>query len=97
MFTHPANRFDLPFTTLTGMVDCDRYHDAWINVPAHWHDVTFTGVLPKGTPVAQCFPIKRESWGARTAAFTEDETRRTHELLHEIGREKGVYRKRFRA
>ena len=30
LFTHPVNRFDLPFTTLTGMVDCDRYHDNWI-------------------------------------------------------------------
>jgi hypothetical protein len=25
LFTHPVNRFDLPFTTLTGLVDCDRF------------------------------------------------------------------------
>ena len=25
LFTHPVNRFDLPFTTLSGLVDCDRY------------------------------------------------------------------------
>jgi hypothetical protein len=31
LFTHPFNRFDLPFTTLTGLVDCDRYHDNWIH------------------------------------------------------------------
>lgn len=97
LFMHPVNRFDLPFTTLTGLVDCDRYHDAWINFPAHWHDANFTGVLPKGTPVAQCFPIKRESWTVRTAAFTEEETQRTHDLLNAIGREKGVYRRQFRA
>jgi hypothetical protein len=30
-FTHPVNRFDLPFTTLSGLVDCDRYHDNWIH------------------------------------------------------------------
>jgi hypothetical protein len=97
LFTHPANRFDLPFTTLTGLVDCDRYHDVPINFPAHWRDGAFSGVLPKGTPVAQCIPIKRENWGARTASFTEAEAQRTHDVIDAIGREKGVYRRRFRA
>jgi hypothetical protein len=96
-FTHPANRADLPFTTLTGLVDCDRYHHTWINFPACWHDAGFSGVLPKGTPIAQCIPVKREKWVARTAAFTDEESRRTHELVAEIGREKGVYRRRYRA
>ena len=40
-FTHPANRFDLPITTLSGLVDCDRYVDNWIHFPAHWHDKNF--------------------------------------------------------
>ena len=97
LFTHPANRFDLPFTTLTGMVDCDRYHDAWINFPAHWHDAGFKGVLPKGTPIAQCYPIKREAWEVRTAPLTDDEAQRAHEVVSDIAREKGVYRKRYRA
>jgi hypothetical protein len=97
MFTHPVNRFDLPFTTLTGLVDSDRYHDAWINFPAHWHDTNFSGVLPKGTPVAQCFPVRRETWAVRTATFTDEEAQRTHEVLNAIGREKGVYRRRYRA
>ena len=97
LFTHPVNRFDLPFTTLTGLVDCDRYHDAWIHFPAHWHDANFSGVLPKGTPVAQCFPVKRETWVARTAAFTDEETQRAHDLPAAIDRETGVYRRQFRA
>jgi hypothetical protein len=95
--THPANRFDLPFTTITGWVDCDRYCDAWIHFPAHWRDEGFSGVLPKGTPVAQCIPVRREPWVARTSAFTPDEAQRTHDLIHAIGREKGVYRRQFRA
>jgi len=97
LFTHPVNRFDLPFTTLTGLVDCDCYHDAWINFPAHWRDPGFTGVLARGTPVAQCFPIRREAWAMQTAAFTADETRQARELLGDIRREKGIYRRRFRA
>jgi hypothetical protein len=97
LFTHPANRFDLPFTTLTGLVDCDRYHDVPINFPAHWRDISFSGTLPRGTPVAQCIPIKRESWSARTAALTQEEAQRTHDLTNAIAREPGVYRRRFRA
>jgi hypothetical protein len=97
LFTHPVNRPDLPFTTLTGLVDCDLYHDVWIHFPAHWRDEAFTGVLPKGTPVAQCIPVKRETWTARTATFTDEETQRAHALMGEIGRDRGVYRRRFRA
>jgi hypothetical protein len=97
LFTHPFNRFDLPFTTLTGQVDCDRYHDNWIHFPAHWHDANFSGVLPRGTPVAQCLPIKRENWVARTAAFTGEETQQTHDLMTEMLRKTGVYRRQFRA
>jgi hypothetical protein len=97
LFTHPANRFDLPFTTLTGLVDCDLYHDNWIHFPAHWHDTNFSGVLPKGTPVAQCMPVKRESWVARTATFTKEEAQRAHDLTTAIYRETGIYRRQFRA
>jgi hypothetical protein len=97
MFTHPANRFDLPFTTLTGLVDCDRYHQSWIHFPARWHDEGFSGVLPRGTPVAQCFPVKRETWTLRTEAFTDADAQQTHDLMAAIRREKGVYRRKFRA
>jgi hypothetical protein len=97
LFTHPANRFDLPFTTLTGLVDCDRYHDLWIHFPARWNDMSFSGVLPRGTPVAQCIPVRREAWTLRTAAFTDADAQRASVLMNDIGREKGVYRRRFRA
>jgi hypothetical protein len=96
-FTHPVNRFDLPFTTLTGLVDCDRYRDTWINFPAQWRDPGFQGVLPKGTPIAQCIPVRRETWSARTDVFTEEHAQRTHDLLSAIRRERGVYRRSFRA
>ncbi|MBX3484194.1 hypothetical protein [Phenylobacterium sp.] len=97
LFTHPANRFDLPFTTLTGMVDCDRYTDAWINFPAHWRDPDFRGVLPRGTPVAQCVPVRRERWRAEIGVMGEAEAVAAQALTADIRRERGVYRKRFRA
>lgn len=97
LFTHPFNRFDLPFTTLTGLVDCDRYHDAWIHFPAVWRDAGFSGVLPRGTPVAQCIPVRREAWSASAAPMSSDEAHAAHATIEAIAREKGVYRRRFRA
>jgi hypothetical protein len=96
LFTHPVNRLDLPFTTLTGMVDCDRYHDSWIHFPAYWHDIDFQGVLAKGTPIAQCFPIKRDTWTAQIESFSPEAAGRVRDLTAEIAREKGVYRRLFR-
>ena len=96
-FTHPINRFDLPFTTLSGMVDCDRFRDSWIHFPANWHDVNFNGVVPKGTPFVQCLPVKRESWVAQIAPLTGEETQRVHDLTKAISREPGLYRRKFRA
>jgi hypothetical protein len=97
LFTHPVNRLDLPFTTLTGMVDCDLYHESWIHFPAYWRDMDFQGVLAKGTPVAHCFPIKREKWALSPRSFTDGEAGRVRDLTAEIAAEKGVYRRRFRA
>ncbi|MEW9366007.1 hypothetical protein, partial [Klebsiella pneumoniae] len=64
---------------------------------AHWHDTNFNGVLPRGTPVAQCFPVKRENWVAQTAAMTPDETARAQELSNKMAREPGLYRRQFRS
>ena len=55
------------------------------------------GVLPKGTPVAQCLPVKRESWVAHTAPFTAEETQRVQKLTKAINHEPGLYRRKFRA
>lgn len=96
-FTHPANRFDLPFTTLSGLVDSDRYIDNWIHFPAHWHDVNFRGVVPKGTPVAQCIPVRRDKWTSEVSSFTADDTRRVHELRNAMRRDPDLYRRQFRA
>ncbi len=97
LFTHPSNRADLPFTTLTGIVDCDQYRDSWIHFPAQWRDPDFKGLLPRGTPIAQCIPIKREDWVANIATFANGDAERARALTREISREKGVYRRRFRA
>jgi hypothetical protein len=97
LFTHPVNRADLPFTTLTGLVDCDTFRHSPVNFPARWHDVSFNGVLPKGTPVAQCLPVKRESWAGRFEVLSDAAATRMIETRTAIARETDVYRRQFRA
>jgi len=97
LFTHPANRLDLPFRTLTGLVDCDLFHDAFINFPAIWHDHSFAGVLERGTPIAQCVPIRREVWSETTGPFSPEDAARADSLVGTIRREKSVYRRNFRS
>jgi hypothetical protein len=97
LFTHPFNRDDLPFTTIAGMVDTDSYTDNLINFPARWHDPNFSGVLPKGTPVAQCIPVKRELWTSQCEALSRDAAERLHETAVKIANEFGIYRREFRA
>ena len=60
LITNPLHR-DLPFTILTGVVDTDTYNYP-INFPFVLKDKNWEGIIPKGTPIAQIIPIKRESW-----------------------------------
>jgi hypothetical protein len=60
LYTHPLNRFDLPFFTMSGIVDTDNF-EIPVNLPFIIKE-GFMGKIPKGTPLAQVIPIKRESW-----------------------------------
>ena len=62
IFTHPFNRSDLPFSTLTGVVDTDTYP---ISIKFPFQLLEFEGdsiIIKKGTPLCQMIPIKREPW-----------------------------------
>jgi hypothetical protein len=97
LITHPINRDDLPFRALTGLVDCDRYHDAFMQFPARWVDPNFNGVLPMGTPVVQCLPVKRESWSLQFDAMTEAEKHKVYDMSAGVAGSTGLYRHQFRA
>jgi hypothetical protein len=59
--SHPAHREDLPFTTMSAIVDTDKF-----NSPVHFiftlKNPSFEGLIPAGTPMAQILPFKRERW-----------------------------------
>ena len=67
LFFHPQYRFDLPFITLSGIVDTDKY-DLPLNLPFLIKE-GFEGMIPKGTPIAQIIPIKRDSWKSSITKF----------------------------
>jgi hypothetical protein len=95
--THPINRADLPFRLLTGMVDSDRFSDVGILFPAVWTDPRYEGVLPAGTPVAQCFPIAREALELAFEPLTPPAQQRYDQTGAALLAKPGVYRRRFRA
>lgn len=77
LVTHPFNRYDLPFLTLTGVIDTDRSLRGIVaNI---WLRDDFEGIIEKGTPIAQCLPFKREDWEMERTKFDPEES-----LAHEF-------------
>lgn len=71
LITHPLNRHDLPFTTLTGIIDSGIVMSPHGNVPFYLKK-NFTGVIPQGTPVAQIIPFSQKKWQLKeTKGLTE--------------------------
>jgi len=66
IYTHPFNRPDLPFYTLSGIVDTDRHPNS-IFIPFFLKN-NFEGIIEAGTPIAQIIPFKRESWESKKGA-----------------------------
>jgi hypothetical protein len=60
LVTHPLNRHDLPFVTTSGVIDSGYFGVAG-NIPFFIKE-GFTGVIPKGTPIAQIIPYERKEW-----------------------------------
>lgn len=71
LYTHPFNRYELPFLSLTGIIDNDKYYMEKIaNHPFFIKD-TFTGIIPSGTPMFQMIPIKRDAWKSSFEDYNE--------------------------
>ena len=69
LYTHPLNRVDLPFQTLSGIIDTDDWS---VTGPVPFLiKKGFQGVIPKGTPIYQMTFVKREDWQSLIAPFDE--------------------------
>ena len=61
---------DLPFYTLGGVLDTDKWGEAG-NHPFLLKK-GFEGIIPKGTPIVQVIPFKRENWKAKVTTNSKD-------------------------
>jgi hypothetical protein len=63
LYMTPLNRVDLPFEFMSGIVDNDGFSQSEerSNIPFYIKK-SFHGLIPKGTPMLQMIPIKRENW-----------------------------------
>lgn len=91
LITHPMNRYDLPFYVQSGIVESDIW-----GLPvfiAFFLKRNFRGVIPKGTPIMQIIPFKRDSW--ELEVIDTDEELDKHELKAENRRSRlyGYYKK----
>lgn len=88
LFTHPLNRYDLPFYCSSAIVDTDIW-----GLPTFipfFLKRGFSGIIPKGTPLFQMIPIKRDDWELDIDMSEEkywknkerEEKRRTHITAH---------------
>jgi hypothetical protein len=64
LLTHPINRHDLPFTTLTGIVDGGLVMGPTGSIPFYIKN-GFEGIIPQGTPIAQLIPFRQENWSSK--------------------------------
>ena len=80
LFTQPMHRESV-FTILPGIVDTDTY-TAPVNFPFVVNDPNFEGLIPKGTPIAQVIPFKREGWQMEIGSQKEliEQNSITHKL-----------------
>jgi hypothetical protein len=69
LVTQPLNRFDLPFTTTSGIMDGDKFSLGG-EIP-FFLEKDFVGVIPAGTPIAQLIPIKREYWTSEVLSHNQ--------------------------
>lgn len=89
LLTHPLNRFDLPFTTMSAIVDSDCVMSGG-SVPFFVKE-GFEGIIPKGTPIFQVLPFKREGWqSVRDESLLNESLQSFYQSLSVIA---GWYRK----
>jgi len=89
LITQPLNRFDLPFTCVSGIVDEGV---PWTGKFSFFLKEGFEGIIPKETPFAQIIPFKTENWKSETL---EDFSQQAKEISHKKQTYISGYYKKF--
>jgi len=84
LITHPLNRHDLPFTTLSGVVDGGYVLAANGQLPFYIKQ-GFEGIIPQGTPIAQLIFFRNEFWTSKETKginkIAEFQTKKARNLI----------------
>ena len=84
MFVHPVNRYDLPFRSFGGIVETDTYNLP-VNFPFQITKVPEDKyIIPKGTPVIQAIPFKREDWKSSEKLLDYSEHAKNYDSLKSV-------------
>ena len=92
LYTHPLNRYDLPFTTLTGVVDGNFVLQAGANTPFYLKE-DFEGIIEQGTPIVQIIPFLQQSWHSKLTKGVVKEGEKNNTIGNSLL--SGSYKKRF--
>jgi hypothetical protein len=75
LLCHPFNRIELPFYTIGGIVDADKYNASiGGNIPFYIKK-GFSGTIPLGTPLYQIIPFKRDNWKSVFEKYNENKAK----------------------
>jgi hypothetical protein len=96
LFIPLINREQPEIEIFSGLVDTDRY-DAVVNLPFFLKVTGKTFILPKGTPICQLIPVKRNDFTMVVRAATPDETLAKQRMNSVLDSALGWYRQHIRA
>jgi hypothetical protein len=93
IYLHPINRFDLPFFTISGIIDNDKMNTPGL-MPFFLKN-NFSGIVPQGTPFVQIIPFKREDWVSEEVMYSINDIIERHQEQSNKFRvpEGGAYKK----
>lgn len=91
LMTHPFNRWDLPFTVTSAIMDSDEWWTGG-NIPFFFQE-NWTGVIPSGTPFCQLIPIKRSSWVSYKSLLSTSRVQHLSEKVSNRDNNIGWYKK----
>ena len=77
--THPMHNLDLPYLTMSGIVDTDKVTSRY-PYPV-FIKKGFSGIIKSGTPLLQVIPFKREDYEAEIIDFDKEDAGRVQEIL----------------
>jgi len=93
LFTHPFNRHDLPFTTLSAIIDGEFTlipHGAF---PFYIKN-GFEGTIKAGTPIAQIIPFTNDSWKAEIESGLSENVKKNRKFMPKDWYKKSAWKRK---